>query len=51
MTGDLNSAKKLEVIYGPAPEGIEKCDLLVGDLYEKKLPVSIFCMDSILGAI
>jgi len=38
MTGNPEDAKKLEKIYGPAPEGIEKCDLLVGDLYEKKLP-------------
>lgn len=33
----ITNAQKLEMIYGPAPEGIEKCDLLVGDLYEKKL--------------
>jgi alpha-dioxygenase len=38
MTGEKVKAKKLEAIYGPAPEGIEKCDLLVGDLYEKKIP-------------
>jgi len=38
MTGDTESAKKLEAIYGSAPEGIEKCNLLVGDLYEKKIP-------------
>lgn len=37
MTGNLKTAKKLEIIYGAAPDGIEKCDLLVGDLYEKKL--------------
>ncbi len=30
-------AQRLEAIYGPAPQGIEKCDLLVGDLYEKKI--------------
>lgn len=34
---NLTKAKKLELIYGPAPEGIEKCDLLVGDLYEEKI--------------
>ena len=33
----LTKAKKLELIYGEAPEGIENCDLLVGDLYEEKL--------------
>lgn len=38
MTADAETAKKLEAIYGPAPEGIEKCDLLVGELYEKKIP-------------
>lgn len=27
----------MEQIYGPAPEGIEKLDLLVGDMYEAKL--------------
>jgi hypothetical protein len=37
MTGDSISAKKLEAIYGPAPLGIENCDLLVGSLYEKKI--------------
>lgn len=37
MTGNKETAEKLEVVYGPAPEGIEKCDLLVGDLYEKKI--------------
>ena len=30
-------ADKLEAIYGPAPHGIENCDLLVGDLYENKI--------------
>merc|ERR1712165_181994 len=35
--GKICNWKKLEVVYGPAPEGIEKCDLLVGDLYEKKI--------------
>jgi len=35
--GDLKAARKLQLIYGEAPAGIEKCDLLVGDLYEKKL--------------
>jgi len=34
---ELTDAKKLELIYGPAPEGIEKIDLLVGDLYEGKI--------------
>lgn len=38
MTGNKETADRLEAIYGPAPEGIEKCDLLVGDLYEKKIP-------------
>ena len=38
MTGNKESAEKLEAVYGPAPEGIEKCDLLVGDIYEKKIP-------------
>jgi len=37
MTGNKDAAKRLEAIYGPAPGGIEKCDLLVGDLYEKKI--------------
>jgi len=37
MTGDKQNAMKLELIYGPAPGRIERCDLLVGDLYEKKL--------------
>merc|ERR1712038_1045205 len=37
MTGDMKSAKKLELIYGKAPDGIERCDLLVGNLYEKKI--------------
>ena len=30
-------ADELEAIYGPAPRGIENCDLLVGDLYENKI--------------
>ena len=30
-------ADELEFIYGPAPYGIENCDLLVGDLFEAKL--------------
>lgn len=38
MTGKPTTAKKLEAVYGPAPMGIEKCDLLVGDMYEKKIP-------------
>mmetsp|Transcript_231 Transcript_231/g.267 ORF Transcript_231/g.267 Transcript_231/m.267 type:complete len:654 (-) Transcript_231:80-2041(-) len=37
-TGNLTNAKKLELVYGAAPKGIEHCDLLVGDLYEKKIP-------------
>jgi len=37
MTGNAKTARKLELMYGEAPDGIEKCDLLVGDLYEKKL--------------
>jgi alpha-dioxygenase len=34
---NLTNAKKLELVYGPAPEGLEKLDLLVGDLYEDKI--------------
>uniref|UniRef100_A0A7S2HGR1 Uncharacterized protein n=1 Tax=Helicotheca tamesis TaxID=374047 RepID=A0A7S2HGR1_9STRA len=37
-TGKICNWKKLEHVYGAAPEGIEKLDLLVGDLYEKKIP-------------
>jgi hypothetical protein len=29
-------ANKREAVYGAAPHGIERCDLLVGDLYENK---------------
>merc|ERR1712045_671172 len=36
-TGRICNWKKLELVYGAAPEGIEKLDLLVGDLYEKKI--------------
>merc|ERR1712038_1155590 len=32
----MGDARKLELIYGPGQEGIEKMDLLVGDMYEKK---------------
>lgn len=34
--GNKADARKLELIYGPGKEGVEKCDLLVGDMYEKK---------------
>jgi len=34
--GNKADARKLELIYGPGKEGIERCDLLVGDMYEKK---------------
>jgi alpha-dioxygenase len=41
MTGesgkDTPLADELEAVYGPAPHGIEKCDLLVGDMFEAKL--------------
>lgn len=30
-------AKQLELIYGPGQEGIERLDLLVGDMYEAKV--------------
>jgi len=30
-------ARKLELIYGPGQEGIERLDLLVGDMYEGKV--------------
>lgn len=36
--GNEEQARKLEAVYGPAPRGIENLDLLVGDLYEEKLP-------------
>jgi alpha-dioxygenase len=35
--GESPNAEELEAIYGAAPDGIEKCDLLVGDLYENKI--------------
>lgn len=34
--GNAKDAKKLELIYGPGQGGIEKLDLLVGDMYERK---------------
>lgn len=37
LTGNNEvDARKLELIYGPGQEGIEKLDLLIGDMYEKK---------------
>mmetsp|Transcript_8657 Transcript_8657/g.16135 ORF Transcript_8657/g.16135 Transcript_8657/m.16135 type:complete len:658 (-) Transcript_8657:209-2182(-) len=38
LTGDgaAADARKLELIYGPGKEGVERCDLLVGSMYEKK---------------
>merc|ERR1712038_1160967 len=35
--GRICQWKRLELVYGAAPEGIEKLDLLTGDLYEKKI--------------
>lgn len=38
LTGyDEVQAKKLELIYGPGEAGIERLDLLVGDMYEAKV--------------
>ena len=34
--GNAEDARKLELIYGLGQEGIERCELLVGDMYEKK---------------
>mmetsp|Transcript_16168 Transcript_16168/g.34943 ORF Transcript_16168/g.34943 Transcript_16168/m.34943 type:complete len:655 (+) Transcript_16168:228-2192(+) len=34
--GKKAESRKLELIYGPGKEGVERCDLLVGDMYEKK---------------
>ena len=36
-TGTSPYADELEAVYGAAPRGIERCDLLVGDLYENKI--------------
>mmetsp|Transcript_10143 Transcript_10143/g.15567 ORF Transcript_10143/g.15567 Transcript_10143/m.15567 type:complete len:895 (+) Transcript_10143:59-2743(+) len=38
LTNNKDDARKLELIYGPGQAGIEKLDLLVGDMYEKKPP-------------
>jgi alpha-dioxygenase len=35
--GRSPNADALEAVYGAAPDGIERCDLLVGDLYENKI--------------
>jgi len=35
--GRICNWKRLELVYGAAPEGIEKLDLLIGDLYERKI--------------
>jgi alpha-dioxygenase len=37
-TGRICNWKRLELVYGAAPQGIEKLDLLTGDLYEGKIP-------------
>lgn len=39
LVGKKNTpyANELAAVYGPAPEGIEKVDLLVGSMYEEKL--------------
>mmetsp|Transcript_10722 Transcript_10722/g.18263 ORF Transcript_10722/g.18263 Transcript_10722/m.18263 type:complete len:894 (-) Transcript_10722:135-2816(-) len=37
LTDNEEDARKLELIYGPGQEGIERCDLLVGDMYERKV--------------
>lgn len=38
--GNKEDARRLELIYGPGQEGIERLDLLVGDMYEAKVQSS-----------